>query len=69
MGRGVTACAVKGAYYRGVFRWVVECTFGGKQLVAIHGDIKFPAIELIETLHGKIERVQSMRFFGERASQ
>lgn len=31
--------------------------------------MKFPAIELIETLRRKIERVQSMRFFGERASQ
>ena len=33
------------------------------------GSMKFPAIELIETLRRKIERVQSMRFFGERASQ
>lgn len=32
-------------------------------------EYKFPAIELIETLRRKIERVQSMRSFGERASQ
>ena len=59
-----SACAVKGAYYKGVFRWVVERTFGGKKLVAIHGDMKFPAMEQIETPHGKINQVQTVRFLG-----
>jgi uncharacterized protein len=57
-----SACAVKGAYYRGIFRWVVERTFGGKKLVAIHGDMKFPALEQVETPHGKINHVQTVRF-------
>nr|DAE41683.1 MAG TPA: Fe-S oxidoreductase [Bacteriophage sp.] len=57
------SCAVKRGYYKAIFRWVVEQTYS-KQLVAIHGDLKFPAIELIETPHGKIDRVQTVRFFG-----
>lgn len=56
-----SACAVKGAYFKGIFRWFVERTFR-KSLVAIHGDMKFPQLEQIETPHGKISQVKTIRF-------
>ena len=60
----VQACAVKRAYYKAVFRWVVERTYG-KRLIAIHGDIKLPAAEPIETPRGRVERVESLKFYGD----
>lgn len=57
------ACAVKRAYYKAVFRWAVEQTYG-RSLVAIHGDIRLPAVELIETPLGRVERMKSLKFYG-----
>lgn len=56
-----SACAIKGAFNKGIFRWVVERTYG-KTLVAIEGDMKFPALEQIETAHGKINHVKTLYF-------
>lgn len=56
-----SACAVKGAYFKGIFRWFVEKTFG-KPLVALHGDMKFPVLEQIETKHGKVALVNTLHF-------
>lgn len=57
------SCHVKRAYYKAVFRWVVEHIYK-RRLVAIRGDMLFPERELVQTPHGKAVAVDRVAFYG-----